>query len=85
MGNIIADATGNAVGTIVLGQQKMSLSDTLRSVVGRVVVVHSLEDDGSQPYGNAGVPQAYGVIGVAVPPAGVNVAFAPEVPKVQAA
>ena len=79
MGNI--DATGGAVKTeLNIGQAKMSLSHNLRSIVGRTVLIHANEDDGSQPYGNAGKPEAYGVIGIAaVTP---NAAVAPQVPPV---
>ena len=85
MGNInVVD--GVAAATLILGQKKMSLTDPTRSIVGRVVVVHSNEDDGSQPYGAAGAPMAYGVIGLGNPttmavPRTVNVARAPSVPK----
>ena len=45
--------------------------------------VHSERDDGSQPYGNAGGPEAYGVIGLAsTPESGQNLAQAPTVPHV---
>jgi len=47
------------------------------------VLVHSERDDGSQPYGNAGLPEAYGVIGIASTAEGVqNLAQAPQVPHV---
>jgi len=84
MGNVTATGAAGAVQrTLVIGQQKMSLTHPLRSIVGRVVVFHSLPDDGTQPYGNAGVPQAYGVIGMARPADGVtNAVQAPTTPKV---
>jgi len=84
MGNIIAaNGTGAVETTIVLGQQKMSLKDGLRSIVGRAVLVHSREDDGTQPYGNAGPPEAYGVIGIASTADGAtNEATAPSIPEV---
>ena len=45
--------------------------------------VHSEQDDGTQPYGNAGLPEAYGVIGIASTAAGgTNLAQAPSVPDV---
>lgn len=84
MGNVVVTADTTVL-TIVLGQQKMSLSDGLRSIVGRTVVFHSLRDDGSQPYGNAGAPHAFGVIGIASPaagPAGLNACMAPSNPPV---
>jgi len=82
MGNIIVSAEGTVTGALpnCCGQQKMSLTDPLRSIVGRVVVVHMNEDDGSQPYGGAGAPVAYGVIGIAAK-AG-NAPLAPNTPKV---
>lgn len=86
MGNIQAvGADGSVEVTLTIGQQKMSLSDPLRSVVGRVVVVHKLVDDGLQPYGNAGGPEAYGVIGIGRTGSGTgddNNAKAPLLPKV---
>ena len=83
MGNIVVGASRTVQQTLTIGQQKMSLSHELRSIVGRTVVFHSLRDDGSQPYGNAGAPQAYGVIGMARPTVGAaNAALAPTVPKV---
>ena len=84
MGNIVAaNGTGAVSTTIVLGQQKMSLSNGLRSIVGRAVLVHSREDDGTQPYGNAGPPEAYGVIGIASTADGAkNDATAPSIPDV---
>jgi Cu/Zn superoxide dismutase len=81
MGNL--ESTGGVTsGSITLGQEKMSLTDALRSVVGRVVVIHSNEDDGTQPYGNAGAPMAYGVIALGPADAADNAALAPTVPKV---
>ena len=45
MGNI--EVTGGAAeGTLTLGQGKMSLTDSMRSIVGRVVVIHSKQDLG---------------------------------------
>lgn len=83
--NIIPGNAGSLPESSVLtiGQSKMSLSGDLTSIVGRTVVVHMNADDGSQPYGNAGLPEAYGVIGLAsaMPPA-VNEATAPTVPHV---
>ena len=83
MGNLVVGATRTVLQTLTMGQQKMSLTDPLRSIVGRVIVVHSLVDDASQPYGNAGAPQAYGVIGMARPVTGVaNAVLAPTTPQV---
>jgi len=85
MGNISVADDGTCVTSFTLGQQKMSLSDPLRSIVGRSVVVHTAVDNGEQPYGGAGPPQAYGLIGIAAPDAStgpVNAAVAPNIPKV---
>ena len=68
MGNLVIGADGSpdaASGTLTIGQGKMSLTDPLRSIIGRTVIVHQRVDDGGQPYGNAGNPEAYGVIGIA--------------------
>jgi len=47
-------------------------------------VIHSTFDDGLPPYGNAGGPQAYGLIGLGKPDtaAGTNEALAPSLPTV---
>lgn len=83
MGNITVASDGTSSGTINLGSTKLSLSDPWRSVIGRVVVVHENPDDGSQPYGSAGLPQAYGVIGIQPPTSGTNEAIAPTLPVVE--
>jgi len=84
MGNITVGADGTVRTTLVLGQQKMSLSDRLKSIIGRTVVVHARADDGKPPYGNAGLPVAYGIIGIARPADGsdTNGAQAPRIPTV---
>ena len=81
MGNILVAADGSVTQSLTIGQGKMSLTDSMRSIVGRTVLVHSERDDGSQPYGNAGVPEAYGVIGLAST-AALNNAQAPQLPPV---
>lgn len=85
MGNITS-AGGVAQGSFVLSQQKISLVDPLRSVIGRVVNVHSLNDDGTQPYGNAGDSMAFGIIGLGKPTEvetmTTNTALAPVTPRV---
>ena len=48
MGNI-SSFGGVAQSVLTLGQGKMSLKEAMRSIVGRVVVVHSNADDGTQP------------------------------------
>ena len=82
MGNLIADANGDIATTLTLGQTKMDLSSSLRSVIGRVVVLHERRDDGNpKTTGNAGNPVAMGVIGRAAPSAGnTNSAMAPNTP-----
>lgn len=66
MGNITVNDVGLVQETKILGQGKMSLTDPLRSIVGRAVVIHEKRDDGSpEGGGNAGGPLAYGIIGIA--------------------
>lgn len=65
MGNLqVPDAGAAAEYDDILGQGKLSLSNALKSIVGRAVLVHMGNDTGVQPYGNAGGPKAAGVIGV---------------------
>ena len=45
MGNIVAE-NSVAKGTLTIGQGKMSLTDSMRSIVGRVVVIHEQQDLG---------------------------------------
>lgn len=98
MGNIEADNNGVAAATETIGQGKMSLTDSMRSIVGRVVVIHSKQDLGGNlaecrglgrtetecdvdlTYGAAGLPLAYGVIGIGKRDG--NKAQAPTLPKV---
>ena len=86
MGNIEVGYDGlvtPASRSLIIGESKMSLADPLRSIIGRTVVVHAERDDGLPPYGNAGGPEAYGVIGLASTPVGTsNSALAPTVPHV---
>ena len=44
MGNINVD--NNGAGTLIIGQGKMSLTDPMRSIVGRSIVIHSGQDLG---------------------------------------
>jgi len=85
MGNITS-AGGVAQGSFVLSQEKISLADSLRSVIGRTVNVHSLNDDGTQPYGNAGSSMAFGIVGLGKPSEvatmTTNTALAPTTPRV---
>ena len=85
MGNLRIGADGQPAAssiTLRIGQGKMSLTDKLRSIVGRTLVVHQQTDDGSQPYGNAGGPEAFGVIGLSSPGVAAPSAKAPEIPHV---
>ncbi|KAJ8611726.1 hypothetical protein CTAYLR_009195 [Chrysophaeum taylorii] len=61
LGNITIEG-GVATYDYVVGQDKMSLSGGIESVVGRSIVVHEFRDDGSQPWGNSGGVAAAGVI-----------------------
>jgi Cu-Zn family superoxide dismutase len=62
MGNIVADASGNAHIEYIDSVIKLNGPD---SIIGRGVVVHKGEDDlKSQPTGNAGPRVACGVIGI---------------------
>ena len=62
LGNLIADATGNAHYEIVV--KGLSLCCGAVPVIGRSVIIHAKEDDlTSQPAGNAGPRIAQGVIG----------------------
>lgn len=63
LGNIVADAEGNA--HLVLTDSHLSL-DGSNSIIGRGLIVHASEDDlTSQPTGAAGARVACAVIGVA--------------------
>jgi hypothetical protein len=66
---------------------KMSLTDALRSIVGRAVVVHEKRDDGTvENGGNSGGPLAYGIIGIAaVPDADKNIAVTASSPVSESA
>jgi Cu-Zn family superoxide dismutase len=64
MGNIEADASGNAKLDYV--DHHISLTNDEQSVIGRSVVVHAKADDlKSQPAGDSGARIACGVIGIA--------------------
>ena len=67
MGNLDADADGNAHLEITL--TSVTIAGDKDPILGRSIIVHAKEDDGSQPTGNAGGRIACGVIGVAKPPA----------------
>lgn len=62
MGNVEADASGNAKLDYV--DHQMALGDGAKSVIGRSVVVHAKPDDlKTQPSGDSGARIACGVIG----------------------
>lgn len=61
MGNLTADANGNAY--LKLEMDGITLGSGPNSIVGRAVIVHAKPDDlTSQPVGNAGARVACGVI-----------------------
>lgn len=62
LGNILADAQGNAVYEYVDKQTKLNGP---HSILGRAVIIHAQEDDfKTQPTGNAGARVGCGVIGI---------------------
>jgi len=64
MGNVEADASGNAKLDYV--DHQISLTDDAKSTIGRSVVVHAKADDlKTQPSGDSGPRIACGVIGLA--------------------
>jgi Cu-Zn family superoxide dismutase len=66
MGNVEADASGNAKLDYV--DHQISLANDAKSAIGRSVVVHAKPDDlKTQPSGDAGGRVACGVIGWAKP------------------
>jgi superoxide dismutase, Cu-Zn family len=63
MGNIVADADGNAHLDYM---DSMISFEGKNSIIGRGIIVHASEDDlKTQPTGAAGARVAYGVIGIA--------------------
>jgi len=66
LGNVSADENGAA--TFEFIDDTIALSGA-HSILGRCVVVHAGEDSYTQPSGDAGARVAFGVIGVAIPPA----------------
>lgn len=63
LGNLQADAQGKA--SLDLTVDNITINGSKKSIVGRGVIVHEKQDDGSQPVGNAGARIACGVIGLA--------------------
>jgi Cu-Zn family superoxide dismutase len=61
MGNLKADANGYAQATLEV--RGISLGTEANSVIGRAVIVHAgIDDQKSQPAGNAGARVACGLI-----------------------
>jgi superoxide dismutase, Cu-Zn family len=67
MGNLTADASGNA--HLELTLSGASVAGMANPIIGRSVIVHAKADDFSQPVGNAGARIGCGVIGIAKPAA----------------
>ncbi len=63
LGNITADEKG--VAELELTVRNISVAGKKNPIIGRAVIVHDGEDDGSQPTGNAGARIGIGVIGIA--------------------
>jgi superoxide dismutase, Cu-Zn family len=63
LGNVTADAQGNAHYEITVGN--ITIDGHEHAVLGRAIILHAKPDDGGQPTGNAGARIAQGVIGVA--------------------
>lgn len=61
-GNLEADDEGKAYFSITV--DNLTLNGKKNPIIGRSVIVHAGEDDGSQPVGNAGHRISQGVIGV---------------------
>lgn len=74
MGNIVSTGSGAAVYSETLGQDKMSLNDTRKSILGRALAIHQFEDTGGD-LADSGPIMAAGVIRKVAPDAGdTNVA-----------
>lgn len=67
MGNLDADQNGVAHLEILL--HGVTINGLMNPILGRAVIVHVKEDDGSQPVGNAGARIGQGTIGVMKAPA----------------
>lgn len=66
LGNLQADANGKAQYEITV--DNVTIAGLKNPIIGRAVIVHAKEDDGSQPVGNAGGRIGCGVIGIAAMP-----------------
>jgi superoxide dismutase, Cu-Zn family len=62
LGNLTADAAGSTHYTITVNN--ISLATGKNPVLGKAVIIHAQQDDGSQPSGNAGARLGCGVIQV---------------------
>jgi Cu/Zn superoxide dismutase len=67
MGSVTADAQGKVTNLkLTLGEGKLSLDDTIKSIIGRTVTIHANEDNGKtdagHPNGFSGGPHGGGVI-----------------------
>jgi Cu-Zn family superoxide dismutase len=62
LGNMTADVAGSTHYTITVNN--ISLATGKNPVLGKAVIVHAQQDDGSQPSGNAGARLGCGVIQV---------------------
>ena len=60
LGNVVIGADGK--GQVEVEIHDVTLDDGPRSILNRSVVVHEREDDGTQPFGNAGPRQGCGLI-----------------------
>jgi len=66
LGNLTADAKGNASYSIVV--TNITIDGDHNPIIGRGVIIHAKVDDGGQPTGNAGARISQGVIGIAKQP-----------------
>lgn len=85
-GNLTADSKGRA--SIDLVVKNLSLAGPKNPILGRTLIIHAKQDDGSQPSGNAGDRIAAGVVGISMTnpaeqPAGerTSIESAPESPE----
>lgn len=62
-GNLTADSDGKA--TAELTVKNISLAEKT-PILGRALIIHSKQDDGSQPSGNSGARIAAGVVGISM-------------------
>ncbi|MEX0887748.1 MAG: superoxide dismutase family protein [Phycisphaeraceae bacterium] len=65
LGNL--EANDDGVATLELTVSNVTVAGLRNPILGRGVIVHAEEDDGSQPLGGAGARLGCGVIGIAEP------------------